>query len=676
MTVPDTSPYVRKTRMLSLVVLSVTLLLTLPFRSMSLDDFDSYSFALALEQYDLALQQPQPPGFPVYVAAARALHALWPDPVLALTLLSALCGAASAWVVYQIGRQLDPQHSASALIAGLLFTTLPVGWLTSGKALTDMPGMFATLLSLWLWLQWRSERRALPPYAAAAITGLALGVRPQNGLPVAMLVGTYAVQDIISSRQRPRRERCALICWLKAAGVGLLGVLVWMVPVAALSGGLPPFIALISGHASHVGQADALFGMNMPLGRALRVRLIAFGDTGLLALTGVGVYPPQPPGAVARHLVWGLLIAAGALKADWQRWQTRGLGLWWLATALQVLLFETLDRPRLLLPLAPPLVLLIAIGWVRWVRRPVTRAVLLCGIFLATLLQTLPLVARLTQIPAPPAQATAYIQTHYPPDSTLVAAAGAFRAAQVGLNGYPLVYLYTFDPEAVAAMLTEHITHVAILDRDQFTPEAIKTLSRDGALVTIEDRLFSRDRGVHTQHDQVRLQILTSPELVPTQALTLPGSGCLNLGGPEDGRYLGQGWFRSEDIGGAIARWAGGELTSTLHLILPPLSDQTLRIRAQAYPPQQNVTVIVDDETVGSISLGNDWTEAAVALPYPLTRAGERVTVSLVHRVLTSPFEVSAGTSSDQRALAAAYDWICVVPTTSDSAQDAPVGED
>jgi hypothetical protein len=489
-------------------------------------------------------------------------------------------------------------------------------------------------------------------------------------------VGTYAVQDIAVPGRRSRRERCAHLCWLKAVGVGLLGILVWLIPVAVLSGGLRPYALLIGGHASHVGQADALFGMNMPLGRALRVRLIAFGDTGLLSLTGVDAYPPQPPGAVARHLLWVLLIAAGALKADWRQRQTRDLGLWWLATALQVLLFETLDRPRLLLPLVPPLVLLIATGWVRWVRRSVTRAALLCGIFLATLLQTLPLVTQLTQIPAPPTQATAYIQAHYPPDSTLVAAAGAFRAAQVALDSYPLVYLYTFDPEAVAAILTEHITHVVILDRDQFTSEAIRILSRDGALVTIEDRLFSRDRRVHTQHDQVRLQILTSPELVPTQALTLPDSGCLDLGGSEDGRYLGQGWFRSEEIGGTMARWAGGELTSTLQLILPPSSDQTLRIRAQAYPPQQTVTVMVDDQTIGSISLRDTWTEAAVALPHALTQAGERVTVRLVHRVLASPFEVSAGASSDKRALAAAYDWICVNPTTSESAQDATVGED
>jgi len=47
---------------LPIVILTTALLLYLPFRSISLDDFDSYSFALALEDFDLTLQQPQPPG--------------------------------------------------------------------------------------------------------------------------------------------------------------------------------------------------------------------------------------------------------------------------------------------------------------------------------------------------------------------------------------------------------------------------------------------------------------------------------------------------------------------------------------------------------------------------------------------------------------------------------------
>jgi hypothetical protein len=67
--------------------------LYLRYRSQTLDDFDSVSFSLALHDFDLQQQQPQPPGFPVYVVLARALAAFEPDPVVALTTLSALGGA-------------------------------------------------------------------------------------------------------------------------------------------------------------------------------------------------------------------------------------------------------------------------------------------------------------------------------------------------------------------------------------------------------------------------------------------------------------------------------------------------------------------------------------------------------------------------------------------------------
>ncbi|MGB9873068.1 MAG: hypothetical protein ACPLYD_15605, partial [Anaerolineae bacterium] len=46
----------------ALFLLAVFLPLYLAFRSASLDDFDSYSFTLALRQFSLDLQQPQPPG--------------------------------------------------------------------------------------------------------------------------------------------------------------------------------------------------------------------------------------------------------------------------------------------------------------------------------------------------------------------------------------------------------------------------------------------------------------------------------------------------------------------------------------------------------------------------------------------------------------------------------------
>src|SRR5438552_15620356 len=48
----------------------LTSLSRIPFRSQYLFSWDSANFALALDQYNVAFHQPQPPGYPLYVATA------------------------------------------------------------------------------------------------------------------------------------------------------------------------------------------------------------------------------------------------------------------------------------------------------------------------------------------------------------------------------------------------------------------------------------------------------------------------------------------------------------------------------------------------------------------------------------------------------------------------------
>ncbi|MCS7062046.1 MAG: DUF2723 domain-containing protein, partial [Anaerolineae bacterium] len=64
-----------------------------PFLSASLDDFDSYNFARALFEFAPARFQPHPPGYVWYVWLGRLTLAITGDPHIALTTLSALCGA-------------------------------------------------------------------------------------------------------------------------------------------------------------------------------------------------------------------------------------------------------------------------------------------------------------------------------------------------------------------------------------------------------------------------------------------------------------------------------------------------------------------------------------------------------------------------------------------------------
>ncbi len=646
-------------RILCWTLLIIGLCLYAPFRSISLDDFDAYSFALALERFDLALQQPQPPGFPIYVGLAHCLYTLTADPLAALTWVSALSGAAALLLVYKIGRQFDPARPFTGVAAALWLGLTPLAWLTAEKALSDAAGLAGMLLPLWLWARWQRSGRGL---AFAALTsGLALGIRPQNALPLALYIA-YAL--LAHSLEDGDRQRSARRTWLLTGALGLCGVLLWLIPTAWAAGGLDAYVAQIRAHAAHVSQADSLWSLSVPLPTALRYRLLAFGDTLLTSLVGVELFTPLSLGDGVRSGALALIVGVGLARADWRRRGTWGLLFWTLVMAGQIVFYVTLDRPRLMLPLLPPLALLAASGWAR-IRRPRWLPSLVMVVTcLALLIQGAPLAATIATTPSPPAQATAYVGATYPPEATLIAAAGSFRAVQVELPNYRLAYLYRFEPEAVRAALAER-RYVVVFDRDKFPPEAMAALSDDGRWVTLEEKTFVRDRRVHTQHDQVRVQVLTPASQVPTSALRLPADGCIDLGGGADGRYLGVGWFRPEAIGGAQGRWAGGALTSTVRVALPEARAYRLRGRALAFPPEQTMLLEINGRRIETRALPQAWTEfemqiPAAALSSISPQEEQATTLALVHSDAQSAFDATNGGSSDRRALTAAYDWLCI----------------
>jgi hypothetical protein len=634
----------------TLLLLAAVVPLYLAFRSISLDDFDAYSFALALDHFNLDLQQPQPPGFPIYVLVGRILASVT-DPTTALTLLGVLGGTITALAIAALGRVLEngPQGRLTGPGAALLVALAPMGWLTAEKALSDAPGLALTVLAIWL--LWR-RRDDVPGLSLGSfVAGLGMGLRPQNGLPVLLLLAVLVVR--VGWHRRSTRP----LLWTILAFAG--GLLLWLVPTLVAVGGLRDYLDHLLAHSAHVGQADSLFGGGA-VGPGLRGRLIAFADTALLHTIGVSTYSAWGWREVARVAVAAAVVLPGLARADWRRRETWLLAAWAVLAGGQVFLFEALDRPRLMLPALPPLALLVSAGWARVERPRALAPAVLTGAAFALLLQGLPLAATLASVPSPPAQAAAYVAGRYPAEETIVAAAGSFRAVQVELPDYRLLYLYRFDADAArSATAANGVRFAAIFDRDKFPDDAVAALAGDGRYVTLDDRTFDRDARVHTQHDQVRLQVLTPADLLPPESLTPPQGGCIDIGGQEDGRYLDRGWYRPETIGDVGGRWAGGTLTSTLRVALEPGRDVALSFLAMAYPSDQHLTIQVNGTRVVQTPLGSGWTEINVTIPANLL-SGEGVTqIDLVHSEIASPFDVTGGGSSDRRTLTAAYDQVC-----------------
>src|SRR5512142_1501004 len=64
--------------------------------------FDSANFALALEHFDPSLHQPQPPGYPLFVALTRLIHVfvIRPEHVFVIAgLIAAFAAVALAWAL-------------------------------------------------------------------------------------------------------------------------------------------------------------------------------------------------------------------------------------------------------------------------------------------------------------------------------------------------------------------------------------------------------------------------------------------------------------------------------------------------------------------------------------------------------------------------------------------------
>src|SRR5688500_9760856 len=108
----------------------VFLALHLPYRPASLEDLDSINFALAIRDFDVAEHQPHPPGYPIFVAATKAVNAFTGSEVVTLSLLGIVCGALAIFAVAALvgaiedGERIEPAATGAAL----LFAAAPLVW--------------------------------------------------------------------------------------------------------------------------------------------------------------------------------------------------------------------------------------------------------------------------------------------------------------------------------------------------------------------------------------------------------------------------------------------------------------------------------------------------------------------------------------------------------------------
>jgi hypothetical protein len=211
-------------------------------------DWDEMLFSLGMREYDVTSHHPHPPGFPLYIAAAKIVRLVADSDFRALQSINLLAGVLAFPAVFLLARELRLRYETS-MVAGALFVFLPNVWFFGGAAFSDVPSIvLAIYAALFLFRGRRSSRDYL---IGAFLLAIAAGVRPQN-----LLVGVFP--GLLAMRRRPALVSvCALLIGIAICAAAYGGA-------AWATGGWDRYINAVRWHSEYIARVDSFRSENRP----------------------------------------------------------------------------------------------------------------------------------------------------------------------------------------------------------------------------------------------------------------------------------------------------------------------------------------------------------------------------------------------------------------------------
>jgi len=157
----------------------------------SMFDWDEGLFTLGVREYNVIQYRPHPPGYPLFIAAAKPFHLAGVPAFRALQIVVVLGAIVLFPVLFFLGREIGFDFTTS-VCGAVLFTFLPNVWVYGGTGFSDVPAAAIGLAACALLLRGRHDTRAY--LLGAIVLGIAAGFRPMNlvlGM-VPALLATFA----------------------------------------------------------------------------------------------------------------------------------------------------------------------------------------------------------------------------------------------------------------------------------------------------------------------------------------------------------------------------------------------------------------------------------------------------------------------------------------------------
>ena len=211
-------------------------------------EWDEVLLVNAVERgLDIRINQPHPPGYPLFVEAGWFLRSAGVSPFAAALIVGTAGGLVSVLGVVFLGTRLG-LSPPFALLGALFYAFIPAVWLHGVRPLTDPAATAAFLFAAGVLVEVIRTARASQLLLAAFLTALTFGLRPQAGFALLPLALVAAVR----TARRPLGGRAVLIA--AAAGI-LLTVAIWL-PAVEGSGGLTAFRERLAEQGRYIHEVD------------------------------------------------------------------------------------------------------------------------------------------------------------------------------------------------------------------------------------------------------------------------------------------------------------------------------------------------------------------------------------------------------------------------------------
>jgi len=217
----------------------------------SLWDWDEALFCLGMRDYDVASHHPHPPGFPVYIAAAKITRIFAPTDFRALQVVNLIAALLVFPAMFMFARELRLRFTTAA-IAAALFAFLPNVWFFGGTAFSDVPSIVLVVYAVAF--LFRGCRDANAYLIGAFLLALSVGIRPQN-----LLVGLFpaAISTWYRARESIRDVAFALMIGIAVVGAAYVSAI-------HATGAWGPYVNAVRVHSQYISRVDSFRSPDRP----------------------------------------------------------------------------------------------------------------------------------------------------------------------------------------------------------------------------------------------------------------------------------------------------------------------------------------------------------------------------------------------------------------------------